>query len=160
MCDDAEQDLTVDTNRTLVDSCSNQNKCEYICDDNYTKEGDECVLGNPNPSPPPPSPVKCDMSAVCDKGDITFTHGGKTFTMKACNVGAGVAGTGVASYGCLFQWGNNHGFPGNGDLSSTITNAIDKRNGIGIGSVPGPSLTDRAIFRSQRAEGTIYTNLW
>jgi hypothetical protein len=30
------------------------------------------------------------------------------YTISACNVGTNVAGTGIASYGNLYQWGNNY----------------------------------------------------
>jgi hypothetical protein len=57
----------------------------------------------------------------CDTPDITVG----SYTIKACNVGASVAGTGVASYGSYFQRGNNFGFATTGTIptSSTLVDA-------------------------------------
>jgi hypothetical protein len=53
----------------------------------------------------------------CDTPDIQIGN----YTIQACNLGASTAGTGSASYGNYFQWGNNYGFPttGNHFLSGT-----------------------------------------
>ena len=76
--------------------------------------------------------------------------------ISACNVGTDYAGTGVASYGNLFQWGNNYGFPSTGTVvtsSAQITNA----------STYGPTnFYNNDVFRIRNADwaNPINTNLW
>jgi surface protein len=60
----------------------------------------------------------------CNTADITM---GK-YTISACNVGATTAGTAAASYGLLFQRGNNYGFPAAGAITPSedlVENAND-----------------------------------
>jgi hypothetical protein len=42
------------------------------------------------------------------------------YTISACNVGASKAGTGSASYGSFFQWGNNYRFASVGGITVGI----------------------------------------
>jgi hypothetical protein len=50
--------------------------------------------------------------AKCEK-EVLLIEG---YAIATCNVGATIAGTGGASYGLLYQWGNNFGFPTTGPL--------------------------------------------
>ncbi|MDR0650426.1 MAG: hypothetical protein LBG59_03275 [Candidatus Peribacteria bacterium] len=52
----------------------------------------------------------------CDTDDITVG----SYTIAACNVGATTAGTTSASYGSLFQRGNNYPFPNDGSSINII----------------------------------------
>jgi len=51
----------------------------------------------------------------CDMDDIVLPNGQ---VWAACNVGASKAGTGVESYGSLFQWGRNVPFSSTGSVST------------------------------------------
>jgi hypothetical protein len=55
-------------------------------------------------------PRICDIDKTCKDDDITITDGTTSFTIMACNLGSPIAGTGIESYGCYFQRGNNFGF--------------------------------------------------
>ncbi|MDR2541172.1 MAG: hypothetical protein LBD11_05405 [Candidatus Peribacteria bacterium] len=65
---------------------------------------------------PPPVPV-----STCDSPDITIGN----YTISACNVGTSIAGLGSASYGAMFQRGNNYGFPSVGTISTTSNTQVD-----------------------------------
>ncbi|MDR3168342.1 MAG: hypothetical protein LBU27_00840, partial [Candidatus Peribacteria bacterium] len=57
----------------------------------------------------------------CNHVDLTVD----SYTIAACNVGATVAGTSVASYGSWFQWGNNYEFENNGNSITPTTTAVN-----------------------------------
>ncbi|MDR0606967.1 MAG: hypothetical protein LBG52_01130 [Candidatus Peribacteria bacterium] len=59
----------------------------------------------------------------CDTPDLIVG----TYTIAACNVGATQAGTGSASYGDQFQWGNNYPFPNTGSIP-TSSMQVDTAN--------------------------------
>jgi hypothetical protein len=63
----------------------------------------------------------------CNTNDIivTSSDGNKSYTIAACNVGATIAGTSVASYGSWFQWGNNYEFENNGNSITPTTTAVN-----------------------------------
>nr|MDD3719918.1 hypothetical protein [Candidatus Gracilibacteria bacterium] len=52
----------------------------------------------------------------CNNNDIELSNG---LVWAACNVGSSVSGTGVSSYGDLFQWGRNTPFSSTGVISTT-----------------------------------------
>ena len=47
LCADDNKNLLVDTTRSLANSCTDANKCEYICPSGYTKSGNSCTLQLP-----------------------------------------------------------------------------------------------------------------
>jgi hypothetical protein len=53
------------------------------------------------------STITSTTRAACETDPIIIGN----FAIASCNVGASEAGTGEASYGSVFQWGNNYGFP-------------------------------------------------
>ena len=42
LCDKDDQGLTADVPKTLVDKCTDKNKCEYICDKGYIYKEGKC----------------------------------------------------------------------------------------------------------------------
>jgi hypothetical protein len=48
MCSGDDTGLAANTNKTLVSSCTNSSKCEYICNSGYTKSGDTCQSNSMN----------------------------------------------------------------------------------------------------------------
>ncbi len=51
LCEDDDEDLDHDEERELVEACSDDDKCEYVCDDGYEYDDGECVL-KPTPEKP------------------------------------------------------------------------------------------------------------
>jgi hypothetical protein len=56
----------------------------------------------------------------CNQEDIQIGD----YKLSACKVGANVAGTGSASYGEYFQWGNTYGFANSGEVSPNSTDLV------------------------------------
>lgn len=47
LCTDDDRDLTVNTGRTVVASCTTAAKCEYTCLAGYVQQGNNCILPEP-----------------------------------------------------------------------------------------------------------------
>ncbi len=65
---------------------------------------------------PPISSSTASRYPGCDTDDIVLSN---RQVWAACNVGASKAGTGVESYGSLFQWGRNVPFASTGTITTT-----------------------------------------
>jgi hypothetical protein len=79
-------------------------QCTFNCIEGYVWNGSSCNI----------------LGAECETENITIG----AYTIAKCNVGAGEAGTGSASYGYYFQRGNNYGFPNIGEVT-TNGNKVD-----------------------------------
>ena len=84
ICPDDDRNLTTNTNRTLVNSCSvpagSVPKCEYICEAGYHKDGNACV----------PDVFECqgavpDHATLCPSDDTGLTSNATRTLVGACS---------------------------------------------------------------------------
>ena len=100
LCTDDNKGLTADATRTLVSSCSSQQKCEYICPSGYVKSGNACII------PVPEAPNQCndnldnDNDGFADLDDLdcsSLTDSSESGSLQECEPAVssicGVGGT-------------------------------------------------------------------
>jgi hypothetical protein len=88
-------------------------ECYFVCNFGYKRDGNSCIESSSGG-------ISHDEVA----GTITINDGTTSYTIMDKNLGATIAGTGSASYGYYFQWGNNYRFPNSGNVT-TSTNQVD-----------------------------------
>nr|MDD3720606.1 hypothetical protein [Candidatus Gracilibacteria bacterium] len=100
--------------------------CQWKCSIGYTRSGNSCLpVTIYNCSAKGQFLVSASKYGSCDSNDIIVCSGaGVGYTIPACNIGSNISGTGSASYGNYYQWGNNGGTPsGNVTPSGTLVDA-------------------------------------
>ncbi|MGI5827842.1 MAG: hypothetical protein ACOX6V_02345 [Patescibacteria group bacterium] len=76
LCKDDDKNLTANTLRKLVDSCTDSRKCEYVCKDDYEKDDNICKV-KPTPTPVTQAPEKPELpKAGGIPPTLIFTLGG------------------------------------------------------------------------------------